>query len=101
MKITDYIAGTRPKEAGESKKVQSDKKSDRTETSSSANGGDTVELSSRSKEIARALETVRTAPEVRTERVAELKAEIGAGTYKVDSGAVAGKILIEGLSDKL
>jgi negative regulator of flagellin synthesis FlgM len=64
-----------------------------TETSASAVAGDKVNLSDRSKLIVKARELAAQAPDVRSEKVAELTAKIAAGTYKVSSDQVATSII--------
>jgi negative regulator of flagellin synthesis FlgM len=56
-------------------------------------GGDKVNLSDRSKLIAKARELADLAPDVRAEKVADLTARIAAGTYKVGSETVADSIV--------
>ena len=58
-----------------------------------AAGADQLELSSRAEEIRTARAALAQTPEVRAEKVAELKAQIEAGTYRVDSDKVAERIL--------
>jgi negative regulator of flagellin synthesis FlgM len=58
-----------------------------------ANGADRVDISGRSKEIADIMSAVNELPEVRNDRVQEIKKSIEAGTYTVDSNKVAGSIL--------
>jgi len=55
--------------------------------------GDRVELSRNGTEIERLKKTMQVAPEFRTDRVAQLKEQVDAGTYKVDGKAVAEKML--------
>lgn len=52
-----------------------------------------VKFSDNAGLFAEALQTAKNAPNVRPDRVAELKASIKNGTYKVDSHAVAEKML--------
>ena len=56
-------------------------------------GADQVRLSQRAQEVQAARAALAEVPEVRQERVAELKAKIEAGTYKVDPYKVAERIL--------
>lgn len=49
----------------------------------------------------KAFDIAMSSPEVREDRVAELKARINGGTYKVDSGKVADGMLKEAIQDKL
>jgi len=50
-------------------------------------------LSQRAQEVQAAREALAEVPEIRQDRVAELKARIEAGTYQVDSHRVAERIL--------
>ena len=54
---------------------------------------DTVEISDRSRELARARQAVDAAPDVRADRVAELKKRIEDGTYSVSPELLARKLL--------
>ncbi|MDR2302690.1 MAG: flagellar biosynthesis anti-sigma factor FlgM [Deltaproteobacteria bacterium] len=63
------------------------------ETSAATVAGDKVNLSDRSKLIAKARELAAQAPDVRSEKVADLTAKIAAGTYKVSSEQVANSII--------
>jgi negative regulator of flagellin synthesis FlgM len=56
-------------------------------------GVDRVELSTNGTEIERLKKTMQVTPDVRSEKVAQLKEQIAAGTYKVDGKAVAEKML--------
>jgi len=56
-------------------------------------GADQLELSSRAEEIRTARAALAQTPEVRAEKVAELKAQVEAGTYRVDPDRVAERIL--------
>ncbi|MDR1309944.1 MAG: flagellar biosynthesis anti-sigma factor FlgM [Deltaproteobacteria bacterium] len=55
--------------------------------------GDKVNISERSRLIAKARELATLAPDVRAEKVADLTARIASGTYKVSSGEVADSII--------
>ena len=57
-----------------------------------------ADISSRGKEFARAKEVAANAPDVREEKVAELKRRIAEGKYKVDANAVADKLVNEHLT---
>ena len=54
---------------------------------------DKVNLSNRSRLIAKARELASSAPDVRAEKVADLTARIAAGSYKVSSETVAASII--------
>lgn len=57
--------------------------------------GDRVSLSPEAKLRTEAFSTAMSAPEVRAEKVAALKARVESGEYQVDSAAVAAKLLQE------
>jgi negative regulator of flagellin synthesis FlgM len=69
------------------------------ETSATPPAGDRVVLSDRSKLIAKARELAAQAPDVRSEKVADLTARLAAGTYKVSSETVAASILKKSISE--
>jgi negative regulator of flagellin synthesis FlgM len=54
---------------------------------------DTVEISDRSRELARARQAVEAAPDVRSDKVAEIKKRIDDGTYSVSPRLLAQKLL--------
>ena len=54
---------------------------------------DSVEISERARELAKAQDAVQAAPDVRSEKIQELKARIGAGTYHVPTEEIARKLL--------
>jgi flagellar biosynthesis anti-sigma factor FlgM len=54
---------------------------------------DPVDISSRSKEIADIMSAINQLPDVRTDKVQEVRKSIEAGTYSVDAGRIADKIL--------
>lgn len=60
---------------------------------------DKVDLSAQSKEMKKVHEVLAAAPEVRAEKVAALKQQVESGQYRVDSDAVAEKMLKEFLFD--
>lgn len=57
--------------------------------------GDRVSLSPEAKLRTEAFTSAMNAPEVRAEKVAELKARVQSGEYEADSKAVAAKLLAE------
>jgi len=67
--------------------------------------GVNVALSDQSRELSgahkKALDIARNTPDVRADRVAELKKQIAEGTYQVDSGKVADGIMREAILDHL
>jgi negative regulator of flagellin synthesis FlgM len=58
---------------------------------------DRVELSPRAKELQAARETLAKMDAVDHEKVARIKAQIAAGTYKVDAAKIASKMIEESL----
>ncbi len=62
---------------------------------------DQVTVSETAKQISRLMVEVSNIPDIRTDRVEELKNAINSGTYEVKGSEVAGKILKEALIDKL
>lgn len=55
---------------------------------------DTVDLSRNAERLAKANATLRTMPDIRVEKVEELKKQIAAGEYNVSARDVAEKMLI-------
>jgi len=62
---------------------------------------DQVTVSERAKEIGRLQAEVNNIPDVRQQRIEEIKNAINAGTYNVKGEAVAGKILKEIVIDSI
>ncbi|MCS7164349.1 MAG: flagellar biosynthesis anti-sigma factor FlgM [Thermodesulfovibrio sp.] len=62
---------------------------------------DQVTLSEAAKNIARLMVEVSNLPDIRTDRVEELKNAINSGTYEIRGSEIAGKIIKEALVDKL
>lgn len=62
---------------------------------------DQVTVSEKAKEIGRLQAEVSKIPEIRTDRVDEVKNAINAGTYNVKGEAVAGKLVKEAIIDAL
>ena len=58
-----------------------------------AGGADRIALSQRAEEVRAARAALAAAPDIRHERVAELKAQIESGEYKVDPHKVAERML--------
>jgi negative regulator of flagellin synthesis FlgM len=56
---------------------------------------DTVEISAESRDLARAQEAVEAAPDVRADKVEQIKQSIADGTYSVPPEALARKLLGE------
>jgi len=62
---------------------------------------DALDLSSESRIKQQAVQAARQAPDIRADVVKELKAEIAAGTYTVDEGKVAEKMITQAIFDEL
>ena len=62
-------------------------------------GGDVVQLSERARLAARATELAQAAPEVRQDKVDDLKARISAGTYNVSGQVVAEALLRKSVTE--
>lgn len=62
---------------------------------------DQVTVSDRAKEIGRLQVEVSKTPDIRTDRVNDVKNAINAGTYNVKGEAVAGKLVKEAIIDSL
>lgn len=56
--------------------------------------GDTVKLSGNAERVARMNEVLQQIPDIRVERVQELKKQVAAGEYEVSARAVAEKMLM-------
>lgn len=67
----------------------------KSESAGQVPGGEQIDLSAKAKGIQKTLETVQTSPDIRSEKVAEIKNQIANNTYQVDSQALAEKILQE------
>ncbi|MEQ7919571.1 flagellar biosynthesis anti-sigma factor FlgM [Xanthomonas sp. WHRI 1810A] len=62
-------------------------------SSASVSSGEAVHLSSEAQQLQKITDSLRDQPAVNSARVAELKAAIADGSYKVDSNRVASKLL--------
>lgn len=82
-----------------SRQVQRPKGAD--EAKSPGLGQDQVELSPEAREIKAAQQALAQTPEVRTDKVEELKGRIASGTYEVRGEEVAEKIIARSIVDRL
>jgi negative regulator of flagellin synthesis FlgM len=62
-------------------------------------GADRVDISGRSKEMAKAHEAVASAPEVRGSKVEAIKERVANGEYEVDADKVAEKMIVDFLNE--
>jgi len=62
-------------------------------TAENVSSGEAVHLSSEAQQLQKITDSLRDQPTVNSARVAELKAAIADGSYKVDSNRVASKLL--------
>jgi negative regulator of flagellin synthesis FlgM len=60
---------------------------------SGTQGADQVTLTSSARSLQRIEETIANTPVVNTDKVAAVKQQLSSGTYQIDSGRVAGKLL--------
>lgn len=63
-------------------------------TAAAGQGGDTVNLSGNAERVARMSEALQSIPDIRMERVDEIKKQVAAGEYDVSARAVAEKMLM-------
>ena len=64
-------------------------------------GEEKVQLSTRAKDIQRVKNIINTVPDIRTEKVNQLKRSIEDGTYNVKGEKVAEKMIKESLLDEI
>jgi negative regulator of flagellin synthesis FlgM len=62
---------------------------------------DTVVISDTAKRIQEAQKQIQTLPDVRADKVAELRSQIENGTYEIKADAIAGKMIKESLLNDL
>jgi negative regulator of flagellin synthesis FlgM len=103
MKVNEYITGTsaNPYAAETNEAAKDTKTKPQNGTTPIPEKTDKVRISDRSREIAHAQEVVKSTPEVRSDKVAELKAKIASGTYQVNASQVAEAMLKNSLTDKI
>ncbi|WP_416426128.1 flagellar biosynthesis anti-sigma factor FlgM [Pseudomonas sp. App30] len=73
--------------------VSTDTSAATTASTGSASGGESVHLSSEAQQLQKVTDKLRDQPTVDSARVAQLKAAVADGSYKVDSSRVASKLL--------
>ena len=89
------IHGGKPPESADVVRLQKASKNGHIETTEKTGIADKVDLSGKAKEIADLVVTAKTLPEVRTEKVAEIRERIDAGKYVVDPAKVAQRMIDE------
>lgn len=62
-------------------------------------GGEKVSFSKKAKEIQQIKKIVDETPDVRNDKIVELKAQIAGGNYNIPSGKIADRIMGETLTD--
>ena len=86
MKVNEYLNGLKGPYAGEAKGLDQDKSQKaKSGVEESAPAGDKVQLSDEAREKAYAREVVSSLPDVRTDKVEDVKARLAAGTYNVNA----------------
>lgn len=78
------------------KKIEQDKDISLKKQAKSSNlsySSDTVNLSSQGKVLNELIDTVKQGPDVRRDRIEDLKQKINSGEYKIDSKQIAKKIV--------
>jgi len=73
-----------------------DSKSAKSEKPVAANVGDSVSLSAQGQNLAKLEAAIAQSPEVNESKVAQIKAAIDDGSYKVDADSIADKMLKAG-----
>jgi len=63
--------------------------------------GDTVSLSKEAREVAAVTQKLEETPDIREDKVAEIKEKIDNGTYTVDGQKAATNLLVESLINEL
>lgn len=81
------------KKTDKAEKSQKAKSTNASAEAAASSGAVKADISARGKEFARAKEVAGAAPDVREEKIAELKRRIAAGKYGVDADAVADKLV--------
>jgi len=64
-------------------------------------GSDRVELSSNAREVQEAIGVMKELPDIRTEKIAKLKADVEQGTYRPDGRKIAFNLLKQSFLDEI
>lgn len=92
------INGGKPPESSDVARLQKAGKNgtiDQTGQTGQSKVADKVDVSGKAREIAEIMGAVKSIPDVRTEKVAEIKGLIEAGKYVVDPVRIAGRMIDE------
>lgn len=89
------VQGTEVAQTRSSAKSQQAKATEKSGTASGASPaeGARAEISAKGRELARAKEVAMSAPDMREDKIAELKRRIASGSYQVDAKAVADRMV--------
>lgn len=103
MKIKETLGLNSQSVEGRERAAASGRTGDKAATASGATAaqaaGDRVELSGRSREMAKAAETLSSTPDVRQQMVADIRRRIDNNEYQVDADKVAGKMIMDFLRE--
>lgn len=94
------IRGSKPVDAGDIKRAVIDKTAKTgaipgQQAPQKSPAADRVDISSRSREIAELMAKIEKIPDLREERIKEIREAIQAGSYEIDPRRIAEKILSE------
>ncbi len=70
-----------------------EKSSDAREIEKSAHSGANTEISAKSRDFAKAKAVATEAPDLREDKIADLKKRISEGSYKIDTGSIADRMV--------
>ena len=90
--ISGYIQNVRDNKAD---------KSQNEEAQARQNSGDKVQLSENAREVQEAMRAMNDLPEIRTDKVAKLKAEMEQGLYRPDGRKIAFNLLKQSFLDEI
>jgi len=91
--LANYLKGV--------KKYNHSKEDIQVKTAANSVESDKVQISKRSKEIQRVREAVEASPDVRSEKVKELKTAVESGSYNVKGEAIAEEMIKRSVIDTL
>lgn len=97
FKIRNKISPEKVQPAGKGKSQAVDPSS--TSSSRATGGGEQIAFSAKAQTIQKALDVAKSSPDVRTEKINRIKAQIADGTFHVDSETLAESILKEILTE--